>query len=91
MRIVYFTHSLLSCWNHGNAHFLRGVLRELAARGHDVRAFEPANGWSRAQSRWPSMEPGRSADFATSVPGTAIVRPTAGTSIRDRPLMARRW
>ena len=27
MRIVYFTHSLRSCWNHGNAHFLRGVLR----------------------------------------------------------------
>ncbi len=46
MRIVYFTHSLLSCWNHGNAHFLRGVLRELVARGHDVRAFEPKNGWS---------------------------------------------
>ena len=29
MRFVYFTHSLASCWNHGNAHFLRGVLREL--------------------------------------------------------------
>ncbi len=40
--IVYFTHSLRSCWNHGNAHFLRGVLRELSARGHDVVAFEPA-------------------------------------------------
>ena len=24
------------CWNHGNAHFLRGVLRELVARGHEV-------------------------------------------------------
>ena len=47
MRFVYFTHSLASCWNHGNAHFLRGVLRELAARGHDVRAFEPAGAWSR--------------------------------------------
>ena len=46
MRIVYFTHSLASCWNHGNAHFLRGVLRELIARGHDVRAMEPANPWS---------------------------------------------
>ena len=39
MKIVYFTHSLVSCWNHGNAHFLRGVLRELIARGHDVRAL----------------------------------------------------
>ncbi len=47
MRIVYITHSLESCWNHGNAHFLRGVLRELVARGHDVRAFEPAESWSR--------------------------------------------
>ena len=46
MRIVYFTHSLRSCWNHGNAHFLRGVLSELTARGHDVRAFEPEGAWS---------------------------------------------
>jgi spore maturation protein CgeB len=46
VRIVYFTHSLESCWNHGNAHFLRGVLRELAARGHDVRAYEPQGAWS---------------------------------------------
>jgi spore maturation protein CgeB len=48
VKIVYFTHSFASCWNHGNAHFLRGVLRALAARGHAVRAFEPENGWSRA-------------------------------------------
>lgn len=48
MRIVYFTHSLLSCWNHGNAHFLRGVLRELQAKGHDVQAVEPAGNWSLA-------------------------------------------
>lgn len=47
MRIAYFTHSLASCWNHGNAHFLRGVMRELAALGHDVAAYEPANAWSR--------------------------------------------
>ena len=47
MKIAYFTHSLVSCWNHGNAHFLRGLLRELIARGHDVDAFEPEAGWSR--------------------------------------------
>jgi len=46
MRIVYFTHSLVSCWNHGNAHFLRGVLSELIARGHDVRVYAPENAWS---------------------------------------------
>jgi spore maturation protein CgeB len=46
MRIAYFTHSLRSCWNHGNAHFVRGVLSELAARGHEVQAYEPERGWS---------------------------------------------
>ena len=47
MRFVLYTHSLVSDWNHGNAHFLRGVLRELQARGHDTLALEPADGWSR--------------------------------------------
>ena len=47
MKIVTFAHSLASCWNHGNAHFLRGLLRELVRRGHDVVAFERADGWSR--------------------------------------------
>jgi spore maturation protein CgeB len=46
MKIAYFTHSLQSCWNHGNAHFLRGVLRDLIRRGHEVTAFEPAGSWS---------------------------------------------
>jgi spore maturation protein CgeB len=46
VKIVYFTHSLASCWNHGNAHFLRGVLRELIARGHEVHAWEPEDSWS---------------------------------------------
>jgi spore maturation protein CgeB len=49
VNIAYFTHSLVSCWNHGNAHFLRGVLRELIYAGHDVQAFEPQQSWSRAQ------------------------------------------
>jgi spore maturation protein CgeB len=47
MRIVMFYHSLVSDWNHGNAHFLRGVVTELLARGHSVDVLEPVNGWSR--------------------------------------------
>jgi spore maturation protein CgeB len=47
MRIVLFVHSLVSDWNHGNAHFLRGIARELVERGHDVRVYEPRDGWSR--------------------------------------------
>lgn len=46
MKIVYFTHSLASCWNHGNAHFLRGVMSELLGRGHDIRVYAPENAWS---------------------------------------------
>jgi spore maturation protein CgeB len=47
MRVKVFCHSLVSDWNHGNAHFLRGVVRELRRRGHDVDVLEPAEGWSR--------------------------------------------
>jgi spore maturation protein CgeB len=47
MKVVLFYHSVVSDWNHGNAHFLRGVARELIARGHDVHIFEPRDGWSR--------------------------------------------
>jgi spore maturation protein CgeB len=46
MRIVVFCHSLRSDWNHGNAHFLRGVVWELRRRGHDVAVYEPDGGWS---------------------------------------------
>ncbi|MFN7139967.1 MAG: glycosyltransferase [Limisphaerales bacterium] len=46
MRILMFYHSLLSDWNHGNAHFLRGIATELVSRGHEVRIFEPENSWS---------------------------------------------
>lgn len=46
MKVAYFTHSLRSCWNHGNAHFLRGVLSELGSRGHAVEALEPEGAWS---------------------------------------------
>lgn len=46
MRVVLFCHSLVSDWNHGNAHFLRGVCGELLARGHEVEVYEPADAWS---------------------------------------------
>lgn len=51
MRIVYFSHSVESCWNHGNAHFVRGVLGELALLAHEVIAAEPYDSWSRANLR----------------------------------------
>jgi spore maturation protein CgeB len=46
MRVVMFYHSVLSDWNHGNAHFLRGVATELISRGHAVSIYEPHDAWS---------------------------------------------
>jgi spore maturation protein CgeB len=47
MKFVLFYHSFVSCWNHGNAHFLRGVVRALIREGHSVTVYEPEDGWSR--------------------------------------------
>lgn len=46
MKIVMFYHSLSSDWNHGNAHFLRGVVKELQKKGFEVEVYEPEKGWS---------------------------------------------
>ncbi|MDQ3282536.1 MAG: glycosyltransferase [Acidobacteriota bacterium] len=46
MKFVLFYHSLVSDWNHGNAHFLRGIVTEHLDRAHDVEVYEPDNGWS---------------------------------------------
>jgi spore maturation protein CgeB len=73
MRIVVFCHSLLSDWNHGNAHFLRGITSDLALRGHDVAVYERRDAWSvvnlvsdhgeeallRAQTVYPLVTPRR--------------------------------
>ena len=45
-KIAMFCHSLRSDWNHGNAHFLRGILSECWQRGFEVLALEPADSWS---------------------------------------------
>jgi spore maturation protein CgeB len=51
MKFALFYHSLVSDWNNGNAHFLRGIVTELQLQGHDVRVFEPENGWSVSNLR----------------------------------------
>ena len=67
MKVVIFCHSLVSDWNHGNAHFLRGVTRELMERGHAVAVYEPRGGWSRA-SLAAGEGPGAERDFAQRFP-----------------------
>jgi spore maturation protein CgeB len=46
MSIRFFAHSWISDWNHGNAHFLRGLVRELVRMGHQVRCYEEMDAWS---------------------------------------------
>lgn len=50
MKISMFYHSLLSDWNHGNAHFLRGVASELCDMGHQVVVYEEEGNWSLKNS-----------------------------------------
>ena len=73
MNVALFYHSLISDWNHGNAHFLRGITRELMRRGHRVRVYEPADGWSLNQLL---AEQGTKAveDFRRAYPGLDSTR-----------------
>jgi spore maturation protein CgeB len=72
VKIAMFYHSLLSDWNHGNAHFLRGIAWELKRRGHEVSVFEPAAGWSLSNLlRWHGSQPIE--EFRRVYPGLASV------------------
>jgi spore maturation protein CgeB len=46
LTIRYFAHSWVSDWNHGNAHFLRGLAREVMRLGHNLRCYEQLGSWS---------------------------------------------
>jgi spore maturation protein CgeB len=47
MKVVLFCQSIVSCWNNGHAHFLRGITREFLRLGAEVVVHEPKDGWSR--------------------------------------------
>jgi spore maturation protein CgeB len=71
MKAVFFCHAFSSCWNNGNAHFLRGVTRELVRLGHDVVVCEPRDGWSRTNAL---QEGGESVllEAASMIPGVRV-------------------
>ncbi len=46
LTFCFFAHSWVSDWNHGNAHFLRGLARSLVRMGHKVRCCEQLGSWS---------------------------------------------
>jgi len=67
VRCVIFTHSLVSDWNHGNAHFIRGIAADMIARDWRVRIYEPKAGWSRT-NLVENYGHGPVADFETAFP-----------------------
>jgi spore maturation protein CgeB len=85
MRIVLFCHSLVSDWNHGNAHFLRGIAAELLGRGHDVQVFEPADAWS-VQNLVADRGPDAIAAYRTAYPQLSSERYDPAALDLDRAL-----
>ena len=82
MKCVLFYHAFTSCWNNGNAHFLRGYARELHALGHEVVVFEPIDGWSRLNA---IREGGNQTmeDIPTLFPGIGIRRYDASLDLDE--------
>jgi spore maturation protein CgeB len=78
---------LISDWNHGNAHFLRGVAAELLSRGYTVDVYEPANSWSVENL---IREHGRDAisEFETAFPQLSSTRYDLKTLDPDQVLDA---
>ncbi len=73
LRIAYVAHTLRSDWNNGNAHFLRGLMRALAAMGHDVTIIEPETGWSIENLRTEPLGEQSLARFAHLYPDLNIL------------------
>jgi spore maturation protein CgeB len=46
MKVVFFVHSIISDWNNGHAHFLRGLVTALIRQGHEVLCCERVRNWS---------------------------------------------
>lgn len=51
LNVAFFLHTIRSDWNNGNAHFLRGLVREMGNLGHTVTVYEPVANWSAENLR----------------------------------------
>jgi spore maturation protein CgeB len=67
MKFVFFVHSAVSDWNHGNAHFVRGLMSALARGGHEVVSYEPRGAWS-VENLLRDYGVGAIVDFARAYP-----------------------
>ena len=85
LRFRLFAHSWTSDWNHGNAHFLRGLAYELGQLGHDVRCYEAINSWSMCNLMHEEPGTARAAidQFRASFPGLEVRSYDSGLNFRQ--------
>jgi spore maturation protein CgeB len=88
LRLAYFAHAIRSDWNNGNAHFLRGLLRNLVDCGHDVVIFEPEDGWSISNLHTEPHGKRALRDFASTYPQLRVT-PYCEQSIEDKNQLRR--
>lgn len=97
MRIAFFGSSLLSSYWNGAATYYRGLLADLARRGHDIvfcepdafdrqrhRDIEPPD-WARVRV-WPATEEGLRAVLAEAATADAVVK-ASGVGVFDDALL----
>ncbi len=83
-RVVIFGQSLISDWNHGNAHFLRGLIRALGQLGHAVTFYEQMGNWSLTQLI-AEQGPGAPAAFEAAFPDMrpVLYPPRSGAALDE--------
>jgi spore maturation protein CgeB len=98
MRVSFFGSSLVSCYWNGAATYYRGLIRALAARGHEVTFFEP-DAYGRQQNRdmadpdwcrvvvWPATPEGM-AQALDQGSGADLVVKASGVGVFDAELEA---
>ena len=79
MRFAFFYQSVISDWNHGNAHFLRGLMGALQARGHEAVCYEQIDNWSLANLLLEA--PDAITRFETRFPGLRYEQYALGPSL----------
>ena len=97
MKIAFYGSSLLSSYWNGAATYYRGILRDLAGRGHDITFYEP-DAFDRQQHRdidppewarvvvYPATETAL-ADVLAEAPAADVVVKANGVGVFDRELL----
>jgi spore maturation protein CgeB len=97
MRIAFFGSSLVSSYWNGAATYYRGLLREIAARGHAITFYEP-DAFDRQRHRdipdpdwarvvvYPATEDGWRSSLADAVHTADLIAKASGVGVFDRDL-----